>query len=97
MTDYTIKEINYATSRSRVDFTTNGTGVWHATAFDGTEYSLVPWGSLRAVFASSEGKWNGISLGIVGSVAEANQVINAHKDSLPSAIDDWTGAKLAVA
>lgn len=77
-------------------FDTDGTGTWVARGFDGTAYALVPWGSLRRVFAGSEGKWNGIDLGIVGSVAEANQVINAHSDSLPFEEDYWTGEKVPV-
>lgn len=81
---------------STIVFNTNGSGIWKAEAFDGTVYTLVPWGSLRRAFASKDGKWDGEILGFVGSIAEANRLIRHHEDNLPfSGYDEWTGLKVA--
>lgn len=74
----------------------NAVGVWSGVGFEGTKYSVIPWGSLRKVFASEGGKFDGVDLGIVGSINEAYKVINAHQDTFPFEIDEWTGVKVTV-
>lgn len=74
-----------------IRFDTNGSGIWHAAGCNGTKYALIPWGSLRKLYASVGGVWDAVDLGIVGSVGEAHAVAASHAESTPCTHDDpWT-------
>lgn len=73
----------------------DGHDIWTATAFDGSTYALVPWGSLR-MLRHTPIDGGTVNLGVAGSIGEANTMMHHHEVTLPYAgVDEWTGQKIA--